>query len=231
MDYTWLVQIYLAYNKAVRKAGVDELKIGELSKKTVKLIQQTIDVKKIEDMYPTVNVDQKYVEALRKSTPKTLGAAIDVLTAIQHEVRSHPSSPFFINLSREVEKTYEELRNRKATTAQAIKKLLEFSETIAKWKQEQREIGKEKYPIYEAIKVVIPEIAKERALDFVNLLLSRLESNGLIFRGWQVQRDVRRKLKAEIKVLLLSRLKDYKNRADELTEKVFEALEGIEWKS
>jgi type I restriction enzyme R subunit len=226
-DYTWLVQIYIAYNKDVRKTQVNELRIGELSKKTVSLIQQTIDVKRIEDMYPTVTVDEKYVEALRKSTPKTLGAAIDVLTTIQYEVRTHPTSPFFINLSRDVEKTYEELRARKEATAQAVKQLSDISEKIVGWKQEEKEIGKERYPVYEAIKAIIPEMKREKAVDFVGGLLAHLEGKGLIFKGWQVQRDVRRKVKAETRVLLLSGFKNYKTKVDELTDRIVEALEGI----
>ena len=226
-DYTWLVQIYVAFNKDVRKARVDELKIEELSKKTVKLIQQTIDIKGIEDMYPTVSVDEKYVEALRKSPPKTPGAAIDVITAIQHEVRTHPASPFFINLSKDVEETYEEIRARKTATAEILRKLLDFSERIAKWKKEEQEIGKDKYPIYEAIKTVVSDIDKGKAVAFIDSLLIHLRQRGLIFKGWQLQRDVRRKAKAEVRVFLLSTFRNYRAKIDELTDKIFESLEEI----
>jgi type I restriction enzyme R subunit len=227
IDYTWLVKIYVAYNKDVKKARVDELKIGELSRKTVKLIQETIDVKEIEEMYPTVTVDEKYVEALRKSEPKTLGAAYDLLTIVQHEVRTHPRSPFFINLSRDVEKTYEELIARKVETAQVARKLLDISEKIAEWKREEKEIGKDKYPIYEAIKSVLPEITKSRAITFINNLLTHLENKKLLFRGWQTQREVRRRVKAETRLLLLSEFKNYKSKIDDMTDGIFGALEGI----
>jgi type I restriction enzyme R subunit len=229
-DYTWLVQIYVAFSRDVRKARVDELRIEELSKKTVKLIQQTIDIKRIEEMYPTVSVDEKYVEALRKSPPKTLGAAIDVLIDVQHEIRTHPASPFFINLTKDVEETYEELRARKAETAEAVEKLLDFSKRIAGWKKEEQEIGREKYPIYEAIRSVLPDIDKGRAIDFIEILLAHLQQKGLIFKDWLLQRDVRRKAKAEVRVLLLSGLRNYRGKIDELTDKVFEALEEIKWK-
>jgi type I restriction enzyme R subunit len=227
LEYTWLVQIYIAYNKDVRKTRVDELKIEELSKKTVKLIQQAIDINKIEDMYPTVSVDEKYVEALRKSTPKTLGAAIDVLIDVQHEIRTHPVSPFFINLTKDVEETYEELKARKAETAEAVGKLFDLSERIARWKKEEQEIGREKYPIYEAIRSVVPDIDKGRAIDFIEMLLGHLRQSGLIFKGWLLQRDIRRKTKAEVRVKLISEFKNFRSKIDELTDKVFEALEEI----
>jgi type I restriction enzyme R subunit len=227
LDYTWLAKIYIAYNKLFKKANVDELKIGELSKKTIQLVQETIDIKEIEDAYPTLSVDEKYIEVLRKSAPKTVGAAIDVLTNIQHEARIHSSSPFFIDLSKEVERTCEELRTRKIETEQAVQRLLNFSERIREWKREEREIGKDKYPVYEAIKSVLPQLEKQKAIDFIRNLLSYLEKGKLLFQGWQQQRDVRRKVKAEIRLLLLSKFKNHRGKIDELTEGIFGALEGI----
>jgi type I restriction enzyme R subunit len=226
-DYTWLVKIYIAYNKRFKKANVDELKIGELSKKTIRLIQETIDVKEIEDAYPTVSVDEKYIEVLKKSPPKTIGAAMGILTNIQHEVRTHPTSPFFINLRKEVERTYEELRNRKIETGEVVQKLLDISKKIIEWKKEEEEIGKDKYPLYEAIKNIIPQVERQRVIDFIDNLLIHLRKEKLLFEGWQLQRDIRRRVKAETRLLLLSEFRDYKDKIDDLTEGVFGALEGV----
>jgi hypothetical protein len=172
-------------------------------------------------------VDEKYIEVLKKSAPKTIGAAIDVITNIQHEGRMHPNSPFFIDLSKEVEKTYEELRNRKIETGIAVQRLLQFSKRIVEWKKEEKEIGKDKYPVYEAIKSSLPEIDRQETVTFINNLSSHLEKKKLLFKGWQLQRDIRRKVKAEIRLLLLSEFRKYKSKIDELTEKIFSALEGI----
>lgn len=228
LDYRWLVKIFVAYNKRFKKAHVDELKIGELSKKTFQLIQQTIDVKKIDDIYPTISVDEKYIEALKKSPPKTRGAAIDVITNILHEARSHPSSPFFIDLSKEVEKTYEELRNRRIEVGEAVQRAIDFSERIEEWKREWREIGKDKHPIYEAIKSILPKIEKQRAISFIDNLLKHLQNKKLLFKGWQQQREVLRKVRAEIRFMLHSNFGNYRDKIDELTEGIFKALEGIE---
>ena len=226
-DYAWLVKIYVAYNKKFKKAKVDELKVESLSKKTVRLIQETIDVKEINDAYPTVIVDQEYIKVLRKSVPKTIGAAIDIITNIRHEAGTHPNSPFFIDLSRDVESTYEELRTRQIETKEAVQRLLDISERIAEWKREEEEIGKDKYPVYEAIRSILPEVGKQRAASFVSNLLTHLGEKGMLFKGWQQQRDIRRKLKAETRLLLLSGFRDYKSKIDKLTESVCEALEGI----
>ena len=42
-----------------------------------------------------------------------------------------------------------------------------------------------------------------------------------------MQRDVRRKVRAEIRLLLLSNFRNYRDKIDELTEGIFGALEGV----
>jgi type I restriction enzyme R subunit len=210
LDYTWLVKIYVAYYKDVKKQNVNELEIEKLSKKTIQLIQQTIDVKEIDDLFPTISVDRKYIEILKKSAPKTVGAAIDA-----------------INVIREVEKTYEDLMAKKIETREASKKILDISERIAEWKKEEQEIGEDKYPIYEAMRSVVPGIDKQRIIAFIHELLIHLQEKKLLFNGWQQQRDVRHKVRVEIRLQLLSKLKNHRNRLDDMTEGIFSGLEGM----
>jgi len=226
-DYTWLTKIYIAYYKRFKRRDIDELKIERLSRKTQELIQRAIKVEEIERRYPTISIDERYVEWIKKTMPKSIGAAIDLGAIVRRETETHSSSPFFIRLSKEVEDILEKMRSRKIETEHAIKKLITICEKIVKWKQEEKEIGKEKYPLYEVIMSVIPTLEKNRVVSFIDLLLSHLRERKLIFKGWQLQRDVRRRVRAEIRLLLLSKFKDYKHKIDELTEKVFDALEEI----
>jgi type I restriction enzyme R subunit len=226
-DYTWLTKIFVAYNKKYKKADVDELKIDMLSKKTKLLIQKAINIQEIEKKYPTIVIDENYLRTIKKTAPKGIGAAIDIATNLQHEAGLHPTSPFFIDLSKEVENTYERLRNRKIETEKGIEKLKAYCERVTEWKREMDEVGKDKYPVYEAIKLVLPDLEKKRTIDFINELISHLENRKLVFPGWKLQRDVRRKVKEEIRIKVISRFKDYKNKIDDLTEKTFGALEGL----
>lgn len=224
-DYTWLSKIYVAYNKKFKKAGINELKLSQLSKKTMHLIQQTIDIKEIEDAFPLISISEEYIEAIKKSAVKTPGAAIDILTNARREVLLNPYSPFLINLSREIEETYEDLRARRIKTEEAIQKALDISEKIVKRRREEEEIGRDKYPLYEVIKSLFPEIERQKVIELVDGLLAHLKK--VLFKGWQLQREVRRRAKAETRIFLLSRLKDYKDKIDELTDKIFELL--IRW--
>ena len=225
LDYTWLIKVYVAYYKKYLQAQVDELKIGELSKKTMQLIQETIDTKEIDTTYQPLAIDQKYIELLKKTATKPIGAPIDLIPSILIEARRHPNSPFYINLGREVERAYEQLRTRKLETQEAIQKMVTFSQKIVEWKKEESEIGKEKYPLYEAIKIVLPETDKQKTTAFITRLLAHLESRKLLFKNWQQQRDIRRKAKAETRLMLLSEFKAHKNKIEDLTDGIINALE------
>lgn len=225
-DYEWITKIYVAYCKKYKKAKVDELKIERLSKKTAELVRKTIDLKEIEKRYPTIEIDDNYLEALRKTAPKGIGAAIDVATNLISEIKEYPTSPFFINLRGEVELIYQRLRDKKEATEKEIERLKEMCKRVVEWKRERKEIGKEKHPLYEAIKETVPDLQKDRIIDFTNDLLSHLNEKKLLFSGWQSQREIRKKVRGEIRIKLLSKLKNHRDKIDDLTDEIFDALEG-----
>lgn len=226
-DYKWLIKIYIAYNKKFKKEGLDELKIERLSQKTINLIRDTIDIREIDDSFPIISIDHEYIERLKKSKPNTQSAAIDILTNIEREAENRTNSPFFRNLTKEVQKTCDDLRAKKIEVKKAIQLALDFSKKIEEWKKRREEIGKDKYPIYEAVKSVIPEAEDNEVIGFSKEILSTLKGKKLLFEGWYRQRDVRRRVRAETRISLLSKFKKFKNKIDDLEDSVFSALEGM----
>lgn len=223
-DYTWLTKVYIAYYKKFEKIGIDELKIEKLSRKTTLLIQETVDIQGIEKIYPIITIDKRYVQRLRKEPPKSIDAALDVISNIRHEIRTHPYSPFFRSLREDVEKVFEELRRRRKLTKEVIQKILGYTERITRWKEEEQKIGRERLLLYETVKNILPEEDKERVLHFVDKLLSILRKKKLLFPGWQEQREVRKAVKREIRLHILTTFKERKDKIDELMEDLFRSL-------
>lgn len=229
-DYKWMVKIYWAYYRKFKKADFDELRIAELSKKTYALIQQTMDVKDIQRKYPVVTIDENYVRAIRGKDPG-LSAAIDIISDIQGEIRRRPGSPFYGAIADQVRHLYEELGRKGTQTKDTLQKLVGLTEQIAARNREEQEVGVERYPIYEALKSELPGIGKQEAIDFADRLSSGLKSQKLMFKGWQQKREVRRKVREEIRIRLLGQLKGARPRIDKLTDSVFNAMEGMKWKN
>jgi type I restriction enzyme, R subunit len=229
-DYKWMVKIYWAYYRKFKRADFDELKIAQLSKKTYALVQQTMDVQEVAKKYPVVTIDENYVRAIRGKAPG-LSAAIDIIGDIQGEIRRRPGSPFYGSISEQVKHLYDELGRKGSQTTKILAKLTGITEQIAQRNREEKEVGTERYPIYEALKTVVTDIDKGKAVDFADYLTTGLKSQKLLFRGWQQKRDIRRKVKEEVRIQLLGRIKEARPKIDKLTDAVFNALEGMKWRN
>ncbi len=227
-DYTWLTKTYVGYNTRYKKADIDEMKIEQLSKKTMELIQETIDVDEINQEYPAVNIDESFIETIRRLGNPSVGAAVDVISNLQREARKYPNSPFFINISKQIENAYNDLRTRKTNVDEVMQRALDITTKMVERKKEEQKTGKEIYSIYEMIQNVTPDVPREKAIEFSDKLLNHLRTSKLLFKGWQEQREVRRRIKAEIRLKLLS---EFKGRSqdviDNLMDGVFTALEGM----
>jgi hypothetical protein len=113
---------------------------------------------------------------------------------------------------------------------EAYERILEFAKQISDWKQEEEEIGRDKHPIYEAIKTLLPEMDKEKILDFVNKLLTTLRDKKLLFKGWYLQKGVSQELRREARICLVGWLKDRaydKELVDGLLDAMMEALKEV----
>jgi hypothetical protein len=102
------------------------------------------------------------------------------------------------------------------------------AERVVEWKKEEAKIGKDRYPVYESIRTIVADIDKERAIKLTDDLTNDLRDRKLIFRGWKSQRDVRHKVRTEIRIQLIARLRNYRSNIDGLTDGIFEALEVTE---
>lgn len=228
LDYTWLTKTLVGYNKRYKKKDVDELKIMQLYKKTMDLIQKTIDVKEIDDSYPIIQIDESFIEAVKAGKFKSVGAAIDVVTSIEREARAHPNSPFFHSISKQIENVFADLRNRKKKVEEVMQTVAGISEKIVERKVKEEKVGKDIYSVYEVIENVAPEVPKEKITDFSKSLINYLQNKKLLFKGWNEQREVRRRVKAEIRLRLLAEFKGYsQNKIDNLMDGIFVVLEEI----
>lgn len=206
-EYKWLVSLYIVYNKVFKKIGIDEIKIRELLNKTKELIRRSIDLEKIEDSYPTLSIDEEFIEKVKemiKSKNVNRAAAIDVLKNIEVEARKHTSSLFFYSLLDDIKKAHQELIDRKTTTEEVLAKALEISDKIMKRKEEENEIGRDIFPIYENLRILIPEIRKEEAIEKCKELIEKLKKEQLLFKDWYSRVSILNRVKEEVVLWLLN---------------------------
>lgn len=220
-DYTWLTKIYVAYNRRYKRANVDEMMIDELSKKTMELIQEAVDVGDINNAYPIKEIDGEFINAI-KSGNNSMGFAIDIISNLVIEVKKHQSSPFYLNLRKRVEQAYEDLRSRKRKVEDIIMEMSDLANKVVERKREEESIGSDVYSIYEVLQDKLANVKKDELIEFSRDLLEHLKKNDLLFKGWQKQLIVRRDVKKEIRIKLLKFRND--TNIDELLDSIFTLL-------
>ena len=225
--YTLLCKLYVAYYKRYKRIDVDELKIERLSRKTAMLIQKSIDVRGIEKKYPVVKLDD-LIKTLRINPPRDYGSAIDLASSLVYRIRTHTISRFDLRLLEKVQRIYEDLRTRRIKTEEAFRELLEIAREFKKILDKEKELKEGRYLIFVAIKRVFPDFSDELATEITNNLCDHLEKNDLLFHNWHLNERVRRKVLAEIRLFLISKMKSIyrkqKRKIDELQERIFNAL-------
>jgi len=232
-DYKWIISVYTNYIARYKRGeGIDYAKIEEISKKTRKLIEESIEegVNGIKE-YPTIQIDENFLNELKAKNTDDIGTAVDIYADIIREIKrnnNNNSIPFFLKLREEVENAYEELRRRRKNIPYYIERARDYCNRIIEWKKEEERLGSRVHRIYEYISNNVMPIDKDIIVKFANDLIKKLEEEeGLLFKGWNEKDTTRRKVRREIRLLLLERFKDtdkIKDKIDDMLDAIFKAL-------
>jgi type I restriction enzyme R subunit len=232
-DYKWIISVYTNYIARYKRGeGIDYAKIEEISKKTRKLIEESIEegANGIQE-YPTIQIDENFLNELKAKNKDDIGTAVDVYADIIREIKrnnNNNSIPFFLKLREEVENAYEELRRRRENIPHYIERAIDYCNRIIEWKKEEEKLGSRVHRIYEYISNNVMPIDKDIIVKFANDLIKKLEEEeGLLFKGWNEKDTTRRKVRREIRLLLLERFKDtdkIKDKIDDMLDAIFKAL-------
>jgi type I restriction enzyme R subunit len=232
-DYKWIISVYTNYIARYKRGeGIDYAKIEEISKKTRKLIEESIEegVNGIQE-YPTIQIDENFLNELKAKNKDDIGTAVDIYADIIREIKrnnNNNSIPFFLKLREEVENAYEELRRRRENIPHYIERARDYCNRIIEWKKEEEKLGSRVHRIYEYISNNVMPIDKDIIVKFANDLIKKLEEEeGLLFKGWNEKDTTRRKVRREIRLLLLERFKDtdkIKDKIDDMLDAIFKAL-------
>jgi type I restriction enzyme, R subunit len=232
-DYKWIISVYTNYIARYKRGeGIDYTKIEEISKKTRKLIEESIGegANGIQE-YPTIQIDENFLNELKAKNTDDIGTAVDIYADIIREIKrnnNNNSIPFFLKLREEVENAYEELRRRRKNIPYYIERARDYCNRIIEWKKEEERLGSRVHRIYEYISNNVMPIDKDIIVKFANDLIKKLEEEeGLLFKGWNEKDTTRRKVRREIRLLLLERFKDtdkIKDKIDDMLDAIFKAL-------
>jgi type I restriction enzyme R subunit len=201
-DYTWLCKFYMLYRKKFYPKEHFEI-TDEDGAKTRQLIREHVDVKEIEDEFPTYKLDENYLTKIKDMNPDA--KALDIEAMLDAEIRIRLDEDEDIRpLSERLKRIIDQKR---AGTLAGIALLTELEELT---KQVVDVIQEAQRPIVDSIaKEVakrVEDISEADALAVATAIVSKAAEK--CFKNWFLQSHMDTELYREFTILLATQFKD-----------------------
>jgi len=128
--------------QVVRNAYTERVSIDrEFQKKTSELVQEHIQSSPIKLGIEIIQLDEKGIKLIKAKNQPDEVKIINLIKSIQRLAEEKSNDPVLISVKERAEDIMEAYSNRQLTTQEALKKLLELTESEAKRDEKQKEEG------------------------------------------------------------------------------------------
>ena len=201
-DYTWLCKFYMLYRKKFYPKEHFEI-TDEDGAKTRQLIREHVDVKEIEDGFPTYKLDENYLTKIKDMNPDA--KALDIEAMLDAEIRIRLDEDEDIRpLSERLKRIIDQKR---AGTLAGIALLTELEELT---KQVVDVIQEAQRPIVDSIAKEVAKrvegISEPDALAVSTAIVSKASEK--CFKNWFLQSHMDTELYREFTILLATQFKN-----------------------
>ena len=200
-EFAALTEIYYTYLHRKRDFEEIDKYVKKYFPKTLQLIQETIDIGKIQKVFPTITLDENYLNKLQEIYPDLKERVYNMIFDIRKFVYVEKSkTPYFETIGERVNKILQEIRERKIRVEEAYRRLQQDITEINEIQQKMKQLsGRE-------INILLPiekSIGKSPQLtDSVKTLVKELEKDGMLFPGWNQKTETTKKVGLKIRSFL-----------------------------
>jgi len=201
-DYAWLCKFYMLYRKKFYPKDHFEI-TDEDGAKTRQLIREHVDVKEIEDEFPTYKLDENYLTKIKDMNPDA--KALDIEAMLDAEIRIRLDEDEDIRpLSERLKRIIDQKRAGTLAGIALLKELEDLTEQVVDVIQEAQR------PIVDSIaKEVakrVKDISEADALAVATAIVSKAAEK--CFKNWFLQSHMDTELYREFTILLATQFKD-----------------------
>jgi len=187
-----------------------------MARKTYELIRETIGVDKIEKIG-----ELELAEELSKlETERKPIAGIRVLGDIGRRV-SRRRSDFYVSLREEIEKIYEEMREKRKVTKDVIERIKTVQHKLDKREAERRRL-KEIFPVFDVLRDYFSDLARVKEVS--SEIIQELKGRDLLSRESFLKRRQRKEIRRIIREGIIRNFGLVK-KIDEIERRTFTNLE------
>ncbi len=203
-DYTWLVKFYMLYRKKFYPNEHFEI-TDEDGAKTRALIREHVDVKELDDQFPSYTLDENYLTKIKPLDPNA--KALDIEAMLDAEIRIRLDEDEDVRpLSDRLKRIIDQKRAGALAGIALLKELEDLTNQVVDVVQEARRPVRNS--IAKEVAKRVEGISEDQALQVADAIVGRARE--LCFPSWFVQSHMDTELYREFTILLN---KDFKELA------------------
>jgi cell division protein ZapA (FtsZ GTPase activity inhibitor) len=220
-----LTEVYYTYLHRKRDFEEIEEYIKKYFPKTLQIVQQTIDIGRIQKLFPTITLDEKYLERLELAYPDQSEKVYNMIFDLRRFIYVEKSrTPYLETIGERVNKILGEIKEKKTKIEEAYQKLIQTINEVVEIQQKAKEFTSRELAIILPLEKAIGK--SSQLIDQVKSLINELERDGKFFQGWNQKTEsikiVGRKIRAFLRKYIHSAEK-----LDRLCEEIMRLLTQV----
>ena len=201
-DYTWLVKFYMLFRKKFYPKEHFEI-TDEDGAKTRALIREHVDVKELDDEFPSYTLDENYLTRIKDFDPDA--KALDIEGMLDAEIRIRLDEDEDVRpLSERLKRIIDQKRAGALAGIALLKELEDQTKQVVDIVEEARRPVRNS--IAKEVTARVESISQDRALQVADAIVKR--AGELCFPNWFVQSHMETELYREFTILLNKEFKE-----------------------
>jgi predicted RNase H-like nuclease (RuvC/YqgF family) len=200
-EFTALTEIYYTYLHRRRDFEEIESYVKKYFPKTLEIIQQTIDIGRIQQLFPTITLDENYLEKLRQTYSDPEERVYNMIFDLRKFIYVERSrTPYLETIGERVNRILREIRERKIKIEEAYQRLSQIITEVNEIQKRRRELTDRELSILLPLEKVVGR--SQQLIDSVKALISELERGGMLFNGWNQKMEAVKRVGLKVRAFL-----------------------------
>jgi predicted RNase H-like nuclease (RuvC/YqgF family) len=200
-EFAALTEIYYTYLHRKRDFEETESYVKKYFPKTLEIIQQTIDIGRIQQLFPTVTLDENYLDKLKQAYPDLNERVYNMIFDLRKFIYVEKSrTPYLETIGERVNKILREIKERKTKVEEAYQKLTQIITEVGEIQKRRKELTDRELSILLPLEKTVGK--SQQLTDSIKALINELEKEGLLFQGWNQKTETTKKVGLKIRAFL-----------------------------
>ena len=200
-EFAALTEIYYTYLHRKRDFEEIERYVKKYFPKTLEIIQQAIDIGRIQQLFPTITLDENYLDKLKQTYQDPTERVYNMLFDLRKFIYVEKSrTPYLETIGERVNEILREIKERKTKVEDAYQKLSQIITEVCEIQNRRRELTDRELSILLPLEKTIGK--SQQLTDSIKDLINELEKEGMLFQGWNQKTETIRIVGQKIRALL-----------------------------